>query len=168
MMLPPRTALLALLFVSVIAGVVRIAAAQTDHKPAQKFDEFGDIKYSDLMARLDNFTIHLMNEPHAKGFIVVYRTRRDLPGLNHSLAMRIKDYLVDRRGLPRSRVVYVDGGVAQNLTQQLWVVPSGAAPTPRADAEIGYIEDPDSAWKFNEVAFLPLRAISTVRGFAQP
>jgi hypothetical protein len=132
-----------------------LAAGQTDNK-AQKFDEFGDLAYSDLMARLDNFFVQLMNEPNAKGFIVIYRTRRDLPGLSHGLAMRMKDYLVERRGLPRNRVVAVDGGVAQNLTQELWIVPSGSTPVPRSDARIGYLEDPDTAWKFAESNFLPL------------
>lgn len=149
-----RIALLTLLCFSV-AGVARFATAQTENE-ARKFDEFGDIQYSDLMARLDNLAVQLMNEPNAKGFIVIYRTRRDLPGLNHGLAMRMKDYLVERRGLPRDRVVPVDGGVAENLTQELWIVPSGAAPIPRSDARIGYLYDPDTAWKFNEVGFLPV------------
>ena len=143
-------------FFFLIVATFQFAYAQTENKTAQKFDEFGDIAYSDLMARLDNFYLQLMKEPNTKGFIVIYRTRRDLPGLNHSLAMRMKDYLVEKRGLPRERVVPVDGGVAENLIQELWIVPSGSAPVPRSDARIGYLQDPDSAWKFDESSFLPL------------
>lgn len=150
-----RIALLILLLLTPAASVW-LASAQTENKTAQKFDEFGDLAYSDLMARLDNYFVQLMNEPNAKGFIIIYRTRRDLPGLNHGLAMRMKDYLAETRGLPRDRVVAVDGGVAENLIQELWIVPSGSAPVPRSDARIGYLQDPDIAWKFNDVTFLPV------------
>jgi len=153
-MSPRRLLLLLSLFL--IAGVSFPASAQTEDKAAKKFDEFGDILYSDLIARLDNFAVQLMNEPITKGFLIVYRTRRDLPGLNHARAMRMKDYLVGQRGLPRDRVATVDGGVAEHLTQELWIVPPGAAPVPRSDAKIGHFQNPESAWKFDEHGFLPL------------
>ena len=144
------------LLLVLVLGVPKTAPAQTETKVALKFDEFGDILYSDLIARLDNFAVELMKDPSAKGFLIVYRTRRDLPGLNHVRAMRMKDYLVVMRGLPRDRLATVDGGVAEHLTQELWVVPPGATPVPRSDAKIGYFQNPDSAWKFNEHGFLPL------------
>jgi hypothetical protein len=155
-MLLPKIFLLKCLLLSLIAGSHQFATAQADNKRAHKFDEFGDILYSDLIARLDNFALTLMNDPRVKGFLIVYRTRRDLPGLNHALAMRMKDYLVQTRGVPRARVATVDGGVAEHLTQELWIVPPGTAPTPRGDARIGYVQSPDSAWKFYENSFLPL------------
>lgn len=150
-----RLFLLKLLFLLLVLGIPDSASAQTENKVAKKFDEFGDILYSDLMARLDSFAVELMNNPTAKGFLIVYRTRRDLAGLNHSRAMRMKQYLVQTRGLPKNSVAIVDGGVAEHLTQELWVVPPGTAPTPRSDAKIGYIQNHDSAWKFNEHGFLP-------------
>ncbi len=154
-MSPYRFVLPCLLLLAVLAATSMLTVAQSENPTARKFDEFGDILYSDLIARLDNFAVQLMNEPNAKGFIIIYRTRRDLPGLNHSLAMRIQDYLVDRRGLPRDRVVPVDGGVSENLTQELWIVPIGSAPVPRGDARVGLLQEPDTAWKFYEASFLP-------------
>ena len=150
-----RLALYSLLFLFLTIATFQSASAQTENNAARKFDEFGDIMYSDLMARADNFAIELQNQPTTRGFIIIYRSRRDLPGLNHSLAMRMKDYLVNNRGIDNDRVVNVDGGIAENLTQELWIVPSGSAPTPRSDARIGSLQDPDSAWKFNEYGFLP-------------
>jgi hypothetical protein len=123
---------------------------------ATKFDDFGDVLYSDLIARLDNFATQLMNQPNTMGLIVVYRTRRDLPGLSHALAMRSKDYLVRTRGIARDRVKTVDGGVAEHLAQELWIVPPGSAPEPRKDARIGLLQNPEAAWKFYEHGFLPL------------
>lgn len=89
------------------------------------------------------------------GFIVVYRSRRDLPGLSHSLALRMKDYLLNSRGLARNRIAIVDGGVADHLVQELWIVPKGSAPSPRDDVRIGYFHQPDAAWKFWEYGYLP-------------
>jgi hypothetical protein len=123
--------------------------------PARKFDEFGDIQYSDLIARLDNFAIQLQQEPDTRGFIVIYRTRRDLPGLSHRLAMRMKEYLFYTRGLGPDRLVTVDGGVAENLVQEFWIALPGTTPQPRSDARIGYLESHDSAWKFDEQGYLP-------------
>lgn len=109
------------------------ANAQTSNSTARKFDEFGDILVSDLIARLDNFRVTLMNEPTAKAFVIVYRTRRDLPGLNSRYAHYMKSYLV-QHGVVADRVVIVDGGVASCLWQELWIVYPGAAPKPREDA----------------------------------
>lgn len=123
---------------------------------ARKFDDFGDILQTDLIARLDNFAIQLMNEPNAMGFVVVYRSRRDLPGLNHAVGIRSRNYLVKTRGIPKDRVALVDGGVAEHLAQELWIVPPGSAPKPRSDARIGYLHNPDTAWKFYEHGFVPI------------
>ncbi len=95
------------------------AFAQAGEPTAQKFDEFGDIQASDLIARLDNLAIHLQNQPNAKTFLIVYCTRRDLPGLNNRYAHRMKSYLVDSRGILPERVITVDGGIADCLAQEL-------------------------------------------------
>ena len=132
---------------------LRDASAQTKTAGARKFDEFGDIQYSDLIARLDNFAIQLQNDPTSKGFILVYRSRRDLPGLSNRLALWSKSYLITSRGLPDVRVVTIDGGVASCLTQELWIIPMGTAPKPRSDAYprgYSYFEMPV---KFDELSF---------------
>lgn len=145
---------LALLFLSLLIFATN-AAAQADRKPARKFDEFGDVQYSDLIARLDNFAIQLQNEPGTKGFILVYRTRRDLPGLNNRIALRSKDYLINSRGVGRDRIVTVDGGEADRQVQELWIVPIGTTPTPRPDAYERYFPDVDSPRKIDEYGFDP-------------
>ena len=147
-MLRTRFALLTLLLLlATLTGAIRFVSAQTEDKTALKFDEFGDILYSDLAARLDNFAVAVQNQPSARGFLIVYRTRRDIAGLSHRLAMRMKNYLVNSRGLEAARLATVDGGIADHLTQELWIVPAGAAPIPRSDARIGYLEPHDFAIK---------------------
>ena len=117
---------------------------------ARKFDEFGDIQISDLIARLDNFAIELENNPSVRGFVMAYRSHRDLPGLSSRLSFRMKEYLVNSRGLAAERVVTVDGGEASCLAQELWVVPPGTAPAPRADAYPRAFVDTESTRKFDE------------------
>jgi len=120
--------------VSVVLLWNSLTPAQASNARARKFDEFGDIEASDLIARLDNFAVMLSSEPSSKGFLIVYRTRRDLPGLSNRYAHRMKNYLTESRGLGPERIVIVDGGVASCLSQELWIVPPNSAPKPREDA----------------------------------
>jgi hypothetical protein len=108
--------------------------SQTVAGAAVKFDEFGDILASDLIARLDNLAVQLQNAPNTKAFLVVYRTGRDLPGLSNRYAHRMEGYLVATRGMDPKRIVTVDGGEAACLTQEIWIVPPGTTPKPREDA----------------------------------
>lgn len=128
----------------------RAALAQTNVPGAQKFDEFGDIAASDIAARLDNFANELQSQPGVRGFVIAYRSHRDLPGLSGRLVNLMRTYLIDTRGLAAERVVGVDGGVAGCVIQELWVVPVGATPKPRSDAYQTEFEDTDSTRKFDE------------------
>jgi hypothetical protein len=145
--------LLALLLVTWISETPAQGFARPALQSVRKFDEFGDIQYSDLIARLDNFAIQLQNEPTSKGFILVYRTRRDLPGLNNRTALRSKEYLVNSRGIASGRVITVDGGAVDCLVQELWIVPPGTAPTPRSDAYQRNFPDTNSPRKIDEYGF---------------
>lgn len=143
-----RLACLLLCAVSLWVPERSFTRAQTTNLVARKIDEFADIEASDLIARLDNLAIELQNEPHARCFLMVYRTRRDLPGLSNRYAHRMMDYLVSFRGISPERIVIVDGGIASCLSQELWIVPIGAAPPLRADA---YLESLQPAtYKFDE------------------
>lgn len=129
------------------------AQNQASAPAARKIDEFGDIQLSDLKARLDAFVAELQNDPNSRGFIIVYRSYRDLPGLSSRLANRAKPYLIYSRGLPAERLVIVDGGAASCLTQELWIVPPGATPKPRDDAYPRYFTSTEVARKFDEYYF---------------
>jgi len=97
--------------------------------PAQprKFDEYGNIRFNDEKARLDNYAIQLQNEPGSTGTIIVYGS---CAGEAQQRGDRAKDYLVNTRGIEAGRITVVDGGCRADLTVQLWVVPQGAtAPT---------------------------------------
>jgi hypothetical protein len=96
-----------------------------------KFDEYGDIKFNDEKARLDNYAIQLQNQPGSQGYILVYGS---CAGEAQARADRAKGYLVNTRGIDASRLVTVDGGCRSELTVQLWIVPTGAtAPAASTD-----------------------------------
>lgn len=139
--------------VSLFLCSTRSALAQANALDARKIDEFGDVAASDIAARLDNFANELQSQPGVRGFVIAYRSRRDLPGLSGRLVNLMRTYLIDTRGLAAERVVGVDGGVAGCVIQELWVVPVGATPTPRSDAYRTEFEDTDSTRKFDEAPF---------------
>lgn len=129
------------------------ALSQSEAPKAVKFDEFGDIQISDLKARLDNFAIELQNRPDVRGFIMVYRSHRDLPGLSRRLANRMLDYMTYTRGFSTDRIVTIDGGEAACLWQELWIAPPGTAPTARGDAYSRDYVDIESVRKFDEYTY---------------
>ena len=99
--------------------------------PAVKFDEYGNIKFNDEKARLDNYAIQLQNQPGSQGYIIAYGS---CEGEAQARADRAKDYMVNTRGIDAGRLVTVDGGCRAELKVELWVVPTGAtAPAASTD-----------------------------------
>lgn len=102
-----------------------------------KFDEYGNIRFNDEKARLDNYAIQLQNSPGSQGYIIAYGGRRGAAGEAQARADRAKNYLVNTRGIEAGRLVTVDGGYKEELTVELWIVPTGANPptaSPTVDA----------------------------------
>ncbi|HEV2706498.1 MAG TPA: hypothetical protein VGV59_11275 [Pyrinomonadaceae bacterium] len=95
---------------------------------ARKIDEYGNIRFNDEKARLDNFAIELQNNPGATGLIIAYGGRRGRAGEAQARAERARDYLVNQRGIEASRIQTLDGGYREDLTVELWIVPTGATP----------------------------------------
>jgi len=93
--------------------------------PAVKFDEYGNIKFNDEKARLDNYAIQLQNQPDSQGYILAYGS---CDGEAAARANRAKDYLVNTRGIDAARLMTVDGGCRADLMVELWIVPRGATP----------------------------------------
>jgi hypothetical protein len=97
-------------------------------KVPRKVDEYGNIRFNDEKARLDNFAIELQNDPTAQGYLICYGGRRGRAGEAQRRCDRAKDYLVTTRQIAADRIVTVDGGYKEELSVELWIVPSGATP----------------------------------------
>jgi hypothetical protein len=100
----------------------------------RKFDEYSDLKFNDEKARLDNFAIQLQQEPGSQGYYVIFGS---CDGEADQRSGRAVDYLVNNRGIDRSRITVVNGGCRETLTVELWICPQGAAaPTPSNSATV--------------------------------
>ncbi len=99
------------------------SAVRPEKPLAVKFDEYGNIRFNDEKARLDNYAIQLQNQPGSTATIIAYGS---CEGEAQARADRAKDYLVNTRGIEAGRITTVDGGCRSDLTVQLWIVPTGA------------------------------------------
>ncbi|HEV2864498.1 MAG TPA: PKD domain-containing protein [Pyrinomonadaceae bacterium] len=94
---------------------------------ARKVDEYGNIRFNDEKARLDNYAIELQNDPTSTGYLVCYGGRRGRTGEAQARCERAKNYLVTTRGISADRIQTIDGGYREELTVELWIAPAGAA-----------------------------------------
>lgn len=95
---------------------------------SRKFDEFPDIARNDEKARLDNYGIELQNDPTATAYVIVYPSKTGKRGEVQHHANRVVEYLVNSRGLDKSRIVTLVGPARDNLYVELWITPQGATP----------------------------------------
>ena len=109
-------------------------SSDVDARPqAKKIDEYGAENEESEMARLDNFTIELQNDPSAQGYIIAYGGKKSKPADTKVIIDRMRNYLVKTRGIDPPRIVTQNGGAKEDPTYQLWLVPPGASiPDPNA------------------------------------
>jgi hypothetical protein len=84
------------------------------------------------MAALDLLAKTLQDESNSTGYVFIYG---GMHGYRNDVAMRIecmKDYMLQRRGIPDDRVRVVNGGYRPYTMIEVWVAPHGSlAPIPR-------------------------------------
>jgi hypothetical protein len=120
--------------------------------PRPPFDSYGNIPWEDEEARLDNFAISLQNELQAKGYIMVYVGKDDLPGITTRLLERPPNYLVNLRGIDAERLTIINGGYREQRAIELWIVPADALPpAPSNTIEVSRLKD--LPYKFDEASF---------------
>ena len=117
-------------------------------------DNYGDIKFEDEKARLDNFAVQLTHQPLSSGYILISAGKETFEKEAEERLARAKSYLADVRDIDPNRIVTVDCGFSQELTAQLWVVPFGAAPPVCSS----FLEVP-----FSDVKFTKFRPKSSKR-----
>ena len=110
------------------------------------FDAFGDIKFEDEKARLDNFAIQLTNEPLSSGYILMTAGQETFQNEAAKRLDRTRSYLVNVRGIDSERVITLDCGFTTDLTVKLYIAPLGSTPPPCSI----FIEIPISEVKFTK------------------
>ena len=89
------------------------------------FDSYGDIKFEDEKARLDNFGIQVQSW-NGSGLIQIYAGQKTFKSEAAYRLARDKSYLVNVRGIEPTRIITADCGFTADLTTTFWVVPPGA------------------------------------------
>lgn len=102
------------------------------------------------MAGLDLLSVTLQNEPDSTGYIFVYGARR---GYHNDVAKRIKcikEYLLQRRGIPPASLKVINGGYREHVTIEVWVAPSGStAPVPTPTTKPGAVKSKRGGTKYS-------------------
>lgn len=102
-----------------------------DYQPRtgdNKIDEYGNIRWGDEKARLDNFAIELQMEPKLTGYMIGYGGRQARVGEALKRLERAKKYLSTVRGIAPERIVVIDGGYRESLTVEMWLISPGMKP----------------------------------------
>ena len=92
------------------------------------FDQYGDIRFEDEKARLDNFAIQLLNFKGSMGYILAYAGKRTYEGEAAERLLRAKNYLVKVREMDPARIITIDGGYQEEFSVSLIIAPPGAIP----------------------------------------
>ena len=92
------------------------------------FDEYGDLRFEDEKARLDNFTIQISNIPLSIGYLTMYAGQKTFKNEAAERLARARSYMVKVRKIDPERVVTVDCGFTSELTITLHIVPPGVSP----------------------------------------
>lgn len=137
------------LFFSILLPFILLACFEIDSGSAQvevnptprKFDEFALDYYKansgselDVEARLLRFARQLRREPRTKAYVIAYsprvRNRRgsDYWSIAENRLLTTKAQLSHKYGVRENRIIGVDGGIRENTTVELWILPAGAKP----------------------------------------
>lgn len=120
------TVLLTFLFLSLLS----FPRAAPNAAPPDEFwlDRYGDIRWEDEKARLDNFSIQLMLEPNVIGYLYVRAGRVSCKGEAQARAARAKHYMTKVRNADWNRIIWRDIGYGDDFEVSIWLAPRGKLP----------------------------------------
>jgi hypothetical protein len=92
------------------------------------YDDFSYKSFSDALARIDVFTIELMQVREWTGYVIVYAKKQTSPASAKSYVRRFRNYLLGKRKVPSEKVVTMYGGYRDELTVELYLFPPNLTP----------------------------------------
>ncbi len=103
------------------------AFAQTEENvetpEAVKITEFGKVTNGYIKMELDNLYVQLQNNPSATAYVINFGSAREVARVEKLIRNQIR-----LRRYDASRLVFINGGKADELLTQFWIVPAGAEP----------------------------------------
>ena len=90
------------------------------------WDSYGGISLDNVLARLDNFTIQLLNSPAAwKGRVITYSPLGVSRTRAAAYRKRIREWLFVKRKMDPRRLSVIDGGHRETFAGELFLLPPG-------------------------------------------
>ncbi len=119
-----KTKLIAKTFFLFASLLIFNTAVFAQEKPqAMKFDEFVE----GMIGRVNRFAQYVKKDSQSEFCIIYYNPRKSKYGLEgKKWAEYAQGILENGYDISRSRIVLVDGGVRENQSLELWIVPKGA------------------------------------------
>lgn len=99
----------------VSCGIGAVGGVKPASPSDRLFDSYGLISWADEQARLDNFSIQVLNEPDAIGYIFVYDGANVCADEARARAIRARKYVVEYRKVPWNRVMWRYEGYASEF-----------------------------------------------------
>ena len=90
-----------------------------------RYREYGNIRFSDERAVLDNLAVQLRNWPDEIAYFLIYAGARSCVNEARYRAIRAKRYLVRKHRIPADRVLWKDGGFRPDQSTEIWLLPRG-------------------------------------------
>jgi hypothetical protein len=118
------------IIVALIVTSHSFAVSLPDTPASRKIDSYRAVKLREERMHLDGLVSELKKEPHSQGYILVYAGKRARRGEAVAHGQKAKEYLVKRRRMDARQIVVVDAGYREELTVELFVVPSDGVGPP--------------------------------------
>ena len=88
-----------------------------------RFSEYGNISERDESYVLDSLAAQYRKEPGSIVYLLIYAGQKACVNEANKRAIRARNYLVQKHGIPASRIVWKDGGFKVDVSTQLWLLP---------------------------------------------
>jgi hypothetical protein len=123
------------MLLSLVVSILCFALTQTAGQDTQTrkvhdrpYLEYGNVCWNDERARLDNFAFALATDPNAVGYVIVYDATPHCRREAVARAIRVRNYLVNYRGIEWNRVAWRYGGHRREFTVVAYVFPRDVRP----------------------------------------
>ena len=92
-----------------------------------RYREYGNIRWSDERAVMDDLAQQLRNSPNEIAYLMIYAGQTSCINEARKRAIRAKNYLVHKHGIPADRILWKDGGYLVDVSIEIWLLPRGRA-----------------------------------------
>lgn len=88
-----------------------------------RFSEYGNISARDESYVLDSLAAQYRKEPGSMVYLLIYAGQKACVNEANRRAIRARNYLIRKHGIPATRIAWKDGGFRVDVSTQLWLLP---------------------------------------------